>query len=269
MSKPFKGVIKTRRSRLEARLGAVHPAESPGRARRTSSSCSTTTPASRRGRPSAARINMPTLQTARRQRPDVLAVAHDGAAAHRRVRRFLTGATTTMNRMACDHRGLDRIPGRRTGTSRRMRRRSPQVMRQDNGYSTFWLGKNHNVPVEDIARRRARQSEWPLHQGFDRFYGFLGGETNNWYPISSRTTASSTQPYQPEEGYHLSKDLADKAIQMIRDLKASSSLEALVHLVLPRREPRAAPRPEGIRRQVQGPVRRRLRGVPRVGARRA
>ena len=52
---------------------------------------------------------------------------------------------------------------------------------QDNGYSTFWLGKNHNVPEEDVSSGGSK-SEWPLQKGFDRFYGFLGGETNNWYP---------------------------------------------------------------------------------------
>ncbi len=53
---------------------------------------------------------------------------------------------------------------------------------------------------------------------------------------------------------------------MLRDQKADEPVQALVHVVLSRRQPRAAPRPEGVRRQIQGQVRRRLRGVPRVGA---
>ena len=54
-------------------------------------------------------------------------------------------------------------------------------MLQINGYSTFWIGKNHNVPETDVAPGGYR-GEWPCQIGFDRFYGFLGGETNNWYP---------------------------------------------------------------------------------------
>jgi len=92
---------------------------------------------------------------------------------------------------------------------------------QDNGYSTFWLGKNHNVPEQDIASGASR-SEWPLAKGFDRYYGFLGGETNNWYPDLVEDNKFIDQPYPPEDGYHLSKDLADQALQMIRDQKASN-----------------------------------------------
>ena len=49
-------------------------------------------------------------------------------------------------------------------------------------------------------------------EGFDRYYGFLGGETNQWYPDLVEDNHFVDQPYSPEEGYHLSKDLADHAI---------------------------------------------------------
>jgi arylsulfatase len=94
-------------------------------------------------------------------------------------------------------------------------------MLQENGYSTFWLGKEHNVPEQDICAGGPR-SEWPLQQGFDRFYGFIGGETNNWYPDLTEDNHFIDQPYGPEEGYHLSRDLVDQAMQMIRDQKASN-----------------------------------------------
>lgn len=58
--------------------------------------------------------------------------------------------------------------------------------------------------------------------GFDRFYGFLGGETNNWYPDLVEDNHYIEAPYTPEEGYHLSKDLADQAITMIRDQQSSN-----------------------------------------------
>jgi arylsulfatase A-like enzyme len=91
---------------------------------------------------------------------------------------------------------------------------------RDAGYSTFWVGKNHNTPV-DAWTQGSSKKEWPLGQGFDRFYGFIGGETNNWYPDLAEDNHYTEQPYLPEDGYHLSKDLADHALRFIRDSKQS------------------------------------------------
>jgi arylsulfatase A-like enzyme len=92
---------------------------------------------------------------------------------------------------------------------------------QDGGWSTFWLGKDHNVPEQDVASGASRD-RWPLAMGFDRFYGFLGGETNQWYPDLSEDNRFIEPPYGPEDGYHLSKDLADQAIQMVKDHNSSN-----------------------------------------------
>jgi arylsulfatase len=92
---------------------------------------------------------------------------------------------------------------------------------QDNGYSTFWLGKNHNVPEQDVSSGGSRK-QWPLQMGFDRFYGFIGGETNQWYPDLIEDNSFIEAPYGPEKGYHLSKDLADKGIKYIQDQKATN-----------------------------------------------
>jgi arylsulfatase len=91
----------------------------------------------------------------------------------------------------------------------------------DNGWSTFWLGKDHNVPETDLSAG-ANKSQWPLQQGYDRFYGFIGGETNQWYPDLTEDNHAIEQPYGPEQGYHLSKDLADQAIKMISDQKSAN-----------------------------------------------
>jgi arylsulfatase len=91
----------------------------------------------------------------------------------------------------------------------------------DNGWSTFWLGKDHNVPETDLSAG-ANKSQWPLQQGFDRFYGFIGGETNQFYPDLTEDNHAIEQPYGPEQGYHLSKDLADQAIKMISDQKSAN-----------------------------------------------
>ncbi|MRG59636.1 sulfatase-like hydrolase/transferase [Agromyces sp. CFH 90414] len=89
---------------------------------------------------------------------------------------------------------------------------------RDAGWSTFWVGKNHNVPIDEWTAGASKKN-WPLAQGYDRFYGFIGGETNNWYPSLAEDNRYIDQPYLPEDGYHLSKDLADQALKMIRDVK--------------------------------------------------
>ena len=89
---------------------------------------------------------------------------------------------------------------------------------RDAGWSTYWVGKNHNVPIDEWTAGASKKN-WPLGQGYDRFYGFIGGETNNWYPDLAEDNRYIDQPYSPEEGYHLSKDLADQALRMIRDSK--------------------------------------------------
>jgi len=91
----------------------------------------------------------------------------------------------------------------------------------DNGWSTFWLGKDHNVPETDLSAG-ANKSQWPLQQGYDRFYGFIGGETNQWYPDLVEDNHYIEPPATPEQGYHLSKDLADQAIKMIADQKSAN-----------------------------------------------
>lgn len=63
----------------------------------------------------------------------------------------------------------------------------------------------------------AFKGRWPLGRGFERFYGFLGGESNSWYPDLVYDNHPIDAPATPEEGYHLSKDLSDKAIEFISD----------------------------------------------------
>ena len=86
----------------------------------------------------------------------------------------------------------------------------------DHGYNTFCLGKWHLSPSEDNTPAGPFH-RWPLGRGFERFYGFLGGETNQWYPDLTQDNAPTTQPKPPEDGYHLSQDLADQAIKLVLD----------------------------------------------------
>ncbi len=86
----------------------------------------------------------------------------------------------------------------------------------ENGYNTFCVGKWHLNPTEE-GTPAGPFHRWPLGRGFERFYGFLAGETNQWYPDLTYDNHSVPQPKSPEEGYHLSEDLADKAVQFILD----------------------------------------------------
>lgn len=84
------------------------------------------------------------------------------------------------------------------------------------GYNTFCVGKWHLSPPEHETAA-GPYDRWPLGRGFERYYGFLGGDTNQWYPELVYDNHSVEQEKRPEEGYHLSIDLADKAIQFIQD----------------------------------------------------
>ena len=164
------------------------------------------------------RINMPTLDRLA-QNGLTYTQWHTTALCSPTRSTFLTGRNHHVNRFAAITEGTNGFPGA-AGRLPAECATIGQVL-QENGYSTFWLGKNHNVPEEDIASGGSR-SEWPLNKGFDRFYGFLGGETNQWYPDLVEDNHFIDPPATPEEGYHLSKDLADRAIRMLRDQNSAN-----------------------------------------------
>lgn len=88
----------------------------------------------------------------------------------------------------------------------------------ERGWNTYCVGKWHLTPLEE-SNLAATKRHWPLGRGFERFYGFLGGETNQWYPDLVYDNHRVDPPGTPEDGYHLSGDLADKTIEFIRDAK--------------------------------------------------
>jgi arylsulfatase len=89
-----------------------------------------------------------------------------------------------------------------------------------NGYSTSQFGKCHEVPVWQTSPMGPFDA-WPTGGGgFEYFYGFLGGETNQWYPALYEGTTPIEPEKTPEAGYHLTDDLATKAIKWIREQKA-------------------------------------------------
>ena len=89
-----------------------------------------------------------------------------------------------------------------------------------NGYSTAQFGKCHEVPVWETSPM-GPFDHWPHPGGgFEYFYGFIGGETNQWYPALYEFNKPVEPDRTPEEGYHFTEDLTDKAITWIRSQKS-------------------------------------------------
>lgn len=88
----------------------------------------------------------------------------------------------------------------------------------DHGYNTYCVGKWHLTPGDETGMA-AYKGRWPLGRGFERFYGYLGGESSSWFPDLVYDNHPVDPPTTPDEGYHLSKDLSDKAIEFVRDAK--------------------------------------------------
>ena len=89
----------------------------------------------------------------------------------------------------------------------------------DAGYGTFATGKWHLCPMAE-ASSAGPFDDWPLQRGFDRFYGFLQGETDQFHPELTYDNHPVEPPYGPEGGYHLSEDLTDRAIEFIRESRS-------------------------------------------------
>jgi arylsulfatase A-like enzyme len=87
------------------------------------------------------------------------------------------------------------------------------------GYATYAVGKWHLSP-DDETHMAAPRWTWPIGRGFDRWYGFHGGETHQFVPSLFHDNHSIRPPRSIDEGYHLSADLADQAIAQIGDLRA-------------------------------------------------
>jgi arylsulfatase A-like enzyme len=89
------------------------------------------------------------------------------------------------------------------------------------GYATLAVGKWHLTPATQMSAGSPRD-KWPLGRGFDRYYGFMGGETDQYHPELVQDNQPVEPPRTPEEGYHLTEDLADHAIRYLADLRGAS-----------------------------------------------
>jgi len=129
---------------------------------------------------------------------------------------LLTGRNATSNNMACITEASAGFPG----FSARIPFENGTIAEvlNERGWNTYAVGKWHLTPGEE-SDASSWKGRWPLGRGFERFYGFLGGETNQWYPDLVEDNHPTEQPASPEDGYHLSADLANTAIRFVRDSK--------------------------------------------------
>ena len=88
-----------------------------------------------------------------------------------------------------------------------------------NGYATFAVGKWHLTPATEMTMGGPRD-KWPLGRGFERYYGFMGGETDQYHPDLIYDNHQVEPPRTPEEGYHLTEDMADHTLLFLKDLRA-------------------------------------------------
>jgi arylsulfatase len=129
---------------------------------------------------------------------------------------MITGRNHHSNGMSCITEGSTGYPGG-NGYIPFENGMLSEILLQ-NGYNTYALGKWHLTPSEATSAA-GPYDRWPLGRGFERYYGFLGGDTHQYYPDLVCDNHQVEPPKTPEEGYHLTPDLVEKAKAMIADSK--------------------------------------------------
>jgi arylsulfatase A-like enzyme len=130
---------------------------------------------------------------------------------------LLTGRNHTRNSMACITEGASGFPNA-SGTIPPENGMLSEIL-GELGWNTYIVGKWHLCPTDEMNLASTRRN-WPTGRGFERFYGFLGAETNQWYPELVYDNHPVDPPKTPEQGYHFTDDITDKALEFIKDAKA-------------------------------------------------
>ena len=91
---------------------------------------------------------------------------------------------------------------------------------KENGYATAWFGKNHNVPIWE-ASPAGPFTHWPVGEGYDYFFGFVGGDTSQWQPGNLFRNTTPIHPYDRDPGWNLITAMADDAIEYINTQTAT------------------------------------------------
>src|SRR4051794_6820706 len=129
---------------------------------------------------------------------------------------ILTGRNHHSNAMSCITEGSTGYPGSNGNIPFENGFLSEILLQR--GYNTFALGKWHLTPSDQVSAA-GPYDRWPLGRGFERYYGFLGGDTHQYSPELIPDNHGVEPEKTPEEGYHLTEDLVDKAISFIADAK--------------------------------------------------
>jgi arylsulfatase A-like enzyme len=129
---------------------------------------------------------------------------------------ILTGRNHHSNAMSCITEGSTGYPGGNGNIPFENGFLSEILLQK--GYNTFALGKWHLTPADQISAAGPYE-RWPLGRGFERYYGFLGGDTHQYYPELVYDNHGVEAEKTPDDGYHLTEDLVDKAISFIADAK--------------------------------------------------
>ena len=129
---------------------------------------------------------------------------------------LLTGRNATSNGMATIAEFASGFPG--ISTRIPFENGFISEVLAERGYNTYCVGKWHLTPGEE-CNLAAFKGRWPLGRGFERFYGWLGGETNSYFPDLVHDNHPIEPPGRPEDGYHLADDMAEKAVAFIQDAK--------------------------------------------------
>ena len=130
---------------------------------------------------------------------------------------LLTGRNHTRNSMACITEAAGGYPNA-SGTIPPENGMLSEIL-GELGWNTYMVGKWHLCPTVEMNLASTRRN-WPSGRGFERWYGFLGAETNQWYPELVYDNHPVDPPRTPDQGYHLTEDLTDKALEFIKDAKA-------------------------------------------------
>ena len=156
-----------------------------------------------------------------------------------------TNASGAITEMATGYPGYNSLIPKSSGSV-------GQVLRE-NGYNTSWFGKAHNVP-DWMSSVAGPFDLWPSGLGFEYFYGFLGGDTDQWHPALFENTKPDRAVPSGKPDYILDNDLADKAIALDANAARARPRQALVAVLRDWYGARAASRAKGMDSEVQRTV---------------
>ena len=136
---------------------------------------------------------------------------------------------------------------------------------RDNGYATSWFGKNHNTPTY-LYSVGGPFDQWPVGMGFQYFYGFMGGETDQWTPYLYQNTTPDL-PVDRQAGLQPHHRSGGRGDQVHEQPQRGGARQAVLRLLRAGRHALAAPAETGMARQVQGQVRHGLGEAARADLR--